>query len=158
MAPVVRVSVAPGAAIRTRNMETFGALKLFPPIGEQDRQVSRADDPVDLYLVIRSSLSANAGELHPNTPVGFGIGLTKIGSRATHLHAFGEALWSMPIRFRSRLTTYHLVPGGSAPGQANFHSTGRHWGAERRTRYQMGEIGPRSDGAPSRATFLPVAH
>src|SRR5215471_6648289 len=132
MAPVVRVSVAPGAAIRTRNMETFGALKLFPPIGEQDRQVSRADDPVDLYLVIWSSLSANACELHPNTPVGFGIGLTKIGSRATHLHAFG--------------------------GQANFHATGRHWGAERRTRQQMGEIGPRSDGAPSRATSLPVAH
>src|SRR5215831_3642018 len=111
MAPVVRVSVAPGAANRTRNMETFGALKLFPPIGEQDRQVSRADDPVDLYLVIWSSLSANAGQLHPNTPVGFGIGLTKIGSRSTHLHAF--------------------------LGQANFHSTGRHWGenAERASRW-----------------------
>jgi hypothetical protein len=88
---VVRASVTPGAAIRTRNTETFGAFKLFPPVGEQVRQFSRAEGPVDLYLVIWSSLSANTCELHPNTPVGFGIGLTKIGSRATHLHAFGEA-------------------------------------------------------------------
>jgi hypothetical protein len=88
---VVRVSVAPGAAIRTRNTEVFGAFKSFPPVGEQVRQFSRAEGPVDLYLVIWSSLSANTCELHPNTPVGFGIGLTKIGSRATHLHAFGEA-------------------------------------------------------------------
>jgi len=59
---------------------------------------------------------------------------------------------------RTWITTYHLVPGGTAPGQTNFRATGRHWGAERRTRQQMGEIGPRSDGEPSRATSLPVAH
>jgi hypothetical protein len=88
---VVRVSVAPGAAIRTRNTETFGAFKLFPPIGEQVREFSRAEGPVDLYLVIWSSLSANTCGLHPNTPVGFGIGLTKNLTRPTHLHAFGEA-------------------------------------------------------------------
>lgn len=85
---VVRVSVAPGAAIRTRNTETFGAFKLFPPIGEQVREFSRAEGPVDLYLVIWSSLSANTCGLHPNTPVGFGIGLTKNLTRPTHLHAF----------------------------------------------------------------------
>lgn len=88
---VVPVFVAPGAAIRTRNTEIFGAFKWFPPIGEQVRQFSRAEGPIDLYLVIWSSLSANTCELHPNTPVGFGIGLTKIGSRPTHLHTFGEA-------------------------------------------------------------------
>ena len=88
---VVRVSVAPGAAIRTRNTEVLGAFKSFPPIGEQVRQFARAGGPVDLYLVIWSSLSANTCTLHPNTPVGFGIGLTKIGSGPTHLHAFGEA-------------------------------------------------------------------
>jgi hypothetical protein len=88
---VVRVTVTPGAEIRTRNTETFGAFKLFPPVGEQVRQFSRAEAPVDLYLVVWSSLSANTCALHPNTPVGFGIGLTKIGSRPTHLHAFGEA-------------------------------------------------------------------
>jgi hypothetical protein len=85
------VSVAPGGAIRMRNTEAFGAFKLFPPVGEQVRDFSRAEGPVDLYLVIWSSLSANTCALHPNTPVGFGIGLTKIGSRPTHLHAFGEA-------------------------------------------------------------------
>jgi hypothetical protein len=88
---LVRVSVTPGAAIRTRNTEMFGAFKLFPPVGEQVQQFSRPEGPVDLYLVIWSSLSANTCDLHPNTPVGFGIGLTKISSRATHLHAFGEA-------------------------------------------------------------------
>jgi hypothetical protein len=88
---VVRVSVAPGAAIRTSNTEAFGAFKSFPPVGEQVRQFSRPERPVDLYLVIWSSLSANTCELHPNTPVGFGIGLTQISSRPTHLHAFGEA-------------------------------------------------------------------
>jgi hypothetical protein len=87
----VRVSVAPGSAIRTRNTEVFGAFKSFPPVGEQVRQFSRVEGPVDLYLVIWSSLSANTCDLHPNTPVGFGIGLTKIGSGPTHLHAFGEA-------------------------------------------------------------------
>lgn len=88
---VVRVSVAPGAAIRTPNTEMFGAFKSFPPVGEQVRQFSRAEGPVDLYLVIWSSLSANTCDLHPNTPVGFGIGLTQISSRPTHLHAFGDA-------------------------------------------------------------------
>jgi len=88
---VVRVSVAPRAAIRTRNTENFDAFKLFPPVGEQVRQFARADGPVGLHLVIWSSLSANTCELNPNTPVGFGIGLTKIGSSAIHLHAFGEA-------------------------------------------------------------------
>src|SRR3954451_8802896 len=87
----VRVSVTPGAAIRTRDTEVFGAFKSFSPVGEQVREFSRADGPVDLYLVIWSSLSANTCDLHPNTPVGFGIGLTKIGSGPTHLHAFGEA-------------------------------------------------------------------
>lgn len=88
---VARVSVAPGSVIRTRNTEVFGAFKLFPPVGEQVRQFSRPERPVDIYLVIWSSLSANTCDLHPNTPVGFGIGLTKIGSGPTHLHAFGEA-------------------------------------------------------------------
>lgn len=87
---VVRVSVAPEAAIRTSNTEQFGAFKSFPPIGEQVRQFSRPKEPVDLYLVIWSSLSANTCGLHPNTPVGYGIGLTNISSRQ-HLHAFGEA-------------------------------------------------------------------
>jgi hypothetical protein len=88
---VVRVSVPPDAAIRTSNTEVFGAFKSFPPIGEQVRQFSRPQAPVDLYLVIWSSLSANTCALHPNTEVGIGIGLTHISSRPTHLHAFGEA-------------------------------------------------------------------
>ena len=49
---VARVTVTPGAEIRTRNTETFGAFKLFPPVGEQVRQFSRAEAPVDLYLVV----------------------------------------------------------------------------------------------------------
>jgi hypothetical protein len=47
--------------------------------------------PSIFTFVIWSSLSANTCVLHPNTPVGFGIGLTQISSRPTHLHAFGEA-------------------------------------------------------------------
>jgi hypothetical protein len=88
---MVQVSVTPDAAIRTGNTEIFGIFKLFPPIGEQVRQFSRPKGPVDLYLVIWSSLSANDCDLHPNTPVGYGIGLTKVSDRPTHLHAFGEA-------------------------------------------------------------------
>jgi hypothetical protein len=88
---VVRVSVAPGAAIRTSNTEVFGAFQSFPPVGEQVRKFSRPEEPVDLYLVIWSSASANTCGLHPNTPVGYGIGLTQISDRPTHLHAFGEA-------------------------------------------------------------------
>jgi hypothetical protein len=88
---LVRVAVAPEAAIRTSNTEVFGAFKSFPPIGEQVRQLSRPQAPVDLYLVIWSSLSANTCALHPNTTIGFGIGLTQISERPTHLHAFGEA-------------------------------------------------------------------
>jgi hypothetical protein len=63
----------------------------LPPVLASRFVSSHAEGPVDLYLVIWSSLSANTCELHPSTPVGFGIGLTKIGSRATYLHAFGEA-------------------------------------------------------------------
>jgi hypothetical protein len=88
---VVQVSVAPDAAIRTSNTEVFGIFKSFPPIGEQVRALSRPKEPVDLYLVIWSSLSANDCDLHPNTPVGYGIGLTKVSDRPVHLHAFGEA-------------------------------------------------------------------
>jgi hypothetical protein len=42
---VVRVSVAPGAAIRTPNTEIFGAFKSFPPVGEQVQQFSRPEGP-----------------------------------------------------------------------------------------------------------------
>jgi len=104
---VLRVSVAPGAAIRTRNTETFGAFKLFPPVGEQVRQFSRAEGPVDLYLVIWSSLSANTCELHPSTPVGFGIGLTKIGSPTPDI-GFGPS----PIGFCA-LRSLRLASGQS---------------------------------------------
>lgn len=88
---VVRVSVPADAAIRTSNTEVFGAFKSFPPVGEQVRQFARPQSPVDHYLVIWSSLSANTCALHPSTTVGFGIGLTQISDRPTHLHAFGEA-------------------------------------------------------------------
>lgn len=88
---LVRVAVPPGAAIRTRNTEIFGAFKLFPPVGEQVRHFARPDEPDDLYLVIWSSLSANTCELHPNMPVGYGIGLSKTGSGPTHLHTFFDA-------------------------------------------------------------------
>ena len=46
----VGVCVAPGAAIRTRNAETFGAFKSLPPVGEQVRQFSCTDGSADLYL------------------------------------------------------------------------------------------------------------
>jgi hypothetical protein len=88
---MVQVSVTPEAAIRTSNTEILGIFKSFPPIGEQVREFSRPKAPVDLYLVIWSSLSANDCDLHPNTPVGYGIGLTKVSDRPVHLHAFGEA-------------------------------------------------------------------
>lgn len=102
---VVRVSVAPDATIRTSNTEVFGAFKSFPSIGEQVRQFSRHKEPVDLYLVIWSSLSGNTCDLHPSTPVGYGIGLTSISGRQ-HMHAFGEAFLVDPRTLKTSPSAY----------------------------------------------------
>jgi len=104
---MIRTTVDPDAVIRTSNTEVMGAFKSFPGIGQQVRQISRAEGQVDAYLLIWSSHAADKCALKPGM-IGLGVGLTKNLFSPPNLHIFAglnlrdartlQILWSRELR------------------------------------------------------------